>query len=146
LYKLTAICSNCYKSQSLDISKQRSHHCIRCSSAINLNPAQIPDPLTICPSCNYAYFYIEPNFPKSLGLIVIVLSIIIFITAQIISPSPWYVLIIATAFLLDTFAYKFLGLRTVCYNCLTEFRNFKINPEHKEYNLIIAARFTNTKK
>ncbi|MBI4244580.1 MAG: hypothetical protein HY606_10870 [Planctomycetes bacterium] len=117
--------------------------CKRCGSITQVATEKITDPLQICPVCNYAYFYIESNFSKPIGLFILLAAASIFISLHIINPSGWNVLVIAAAFIIDAIAYKISGFRTVCYNCLTEFINLKINPEHKEYNLIIAARFTN---
>lgn len=139
---LKLICRSCFWAEKL-YALESPHTCRGCDRKTETKPALLTDPPKICPVCGLAYFYIERDFSKPLGFFILLACVNLFLILNALSPSGWNTLVIAAGFALDAIIYKLAGIRTVCYNCLTEFRGFAANPDHKEYDLVIAARFTN---
>lgn len=139
---LKLICPSCFRAEKLSV-QEKTHTCRGCGRKTEIKPELLADPPAICPVCGLAYFYVEKDFSKPLGFLILLVCANLFLVLNAVSPSGWNVLVIAAGFVLDAVIYKFSCLRAVCYNCLTEFKGFTINPEHKEYDLAIAARFTN---
>lgn len=109
--------------------------CKRCNTVVKIDRSLIGEKVERCCVCGLAYFYIERDFNFAIGCIVIVAAVVAFL----ITSNAFILLgVAALDFVLVLF---FIKNKTVCYKCLTEYRGFKENPEHKNYDLGTASRF-----
>jgi len=85
-----------------------------------------------CLACGHPELYTQRDFPRAVGIGVVVL-------AAVLAPFTWYLSLVAAA-LLDALLYRFAPTRTVCYVCGTSHRGFADEPRHPRYDLGIAER------
>ena len=82
-----------------------------------------------CPTCGYAYLYIRKDFNKLLGCAIIAIG-------ALLSPKTMG-MSLAVCALIDAILYKRLRSITACYICGAEFRDYLVNPDHKEFDLAL---------
>lgn len=89
----------------------------------------LKEALARCPQCGYAYLYIRKDFNKLLGCAIIAVG-------ALLSPKTMGISLAVCA-LIDAVLYKRLRNITACYICGTEFRDYAVNPAHKEFDLAL---------
>ena len=94
-----------------------------------------------CLLCGCGHFYIEKDFNRTAGFVVVVV-------AAVASAIAWaynvYVSvgILAAAALLDLAVWLVSKERAVCYKCEAYYRGAAPNPAHGRYELGVAGRFS----
>jgi hypothetical protein len=84
-------------------------------------------PVDRCCRCREADFWTRKDFPKALGLgIVVVAAVLAFWT---------YGASLLVAAILDAVLYAFLPWATICYRCKTEYRGIPRDPAHAAFDL-----------
>jgi hypothetical protein len=97
-------------------------HEVECSEALRRG-----GPLDRCPVCGRGDFWRKKDFPRRLGLgIVIVAAILAFYT---------YGISLIVASLLDLAIYRFLSDMAVCYGCRAEVRGAKLSEKTAQFDL-----------
>lgn len=85
-----------------------------------------------CLACGHAELYTQRDFPRGLGLTVVVV-------AAVLAPFTWYLSLVAAAGV-DALLYWRARTMVVCYVCGTRHRGFAGEPTHPRYDLGIAER------
>jgi len=88
--------------------------------------------LTGCLACGHPELYIQRDFPRFLGIAVVVL-------AAILAPFTWYLSLVVAA-LVDALLYLVGPAVVVCYVCGARHRGFDPSPRHPRFDLGIAER------
>jgi uncharacterized protein (DUF983 family) len=111
-----------------------SADCPACGRARVLHPEVRTDGggLLGCAACGHPELYRQKDFPRALGLAIV-------IVAAILAPFTWYLSLVAAA-LADCVLY-FLGAdRLVCYLCRARHRGFAPDPRHPRFDREIEER------
>lgn len=85
-----------------------------------------------CRACGHSELYRRKDFPRPLGVAIVVV-------AALLAPATRYLSLIAAA-VLDGALYLFLGEVVVCYVCRAEHRGFPTEPRHPRFDLEISER------
>lgn len=113
--------------------------CPECGESAEFGAPSAPGaPLVRCLACGGPHLFIQKDFPRRLGLSIVVLGAGLFL---LLMGFEWIYLGFGTLFavaLLDVVIYRAAPLMTVCYHCSTEFRGASENPEHGGYDPKIA--------
>jgi len=88
--------------------------------------------LTGCLACGHPELYTRRDFPRGVGIAIVVV-------AALLAPFTMYASLLIAA-LLDAVLYAFSRGVVVCYVCGTEHRGFARRPAHPRYDLGIAER------
>ena len=91
--------------------------------------------LTACVSCGHDAFYVQKDFNRQLGLIIVIAGIAasIYFFARAL---PMYALgCLGLTAVVDFLAYSLVRNVTVCYACHALYRGFEQNPEHEPFDL-----------
>ena len=93
------------------------------------------DVVTTCVSCGHDTFYVQKDFNRLAGLLIVGLGIAasVYFFSQ---SEPLYAMgtLAATAFI-DFLVYFLVRDVTVCYSCHALYRGFKRNPDHEPFDL-----------
>ena len=91
--------------------------------------------VTACVSCGHDAFYVQKDFNRQLGLVIVGLGIatsIYFFARDL----PMYAMgTLGLTALVDFLAYSLVRNVTVCYACHALYRGFEKNPEHEPFDL-----------
>lgn len=85
-----------------------------------------------CLACGHPELHTQRDFPRGLGLAIV-------IAAAVLAPFTWY-LSLAVAAVLDLVLFWTAPSVVVCYVCGTRHRGFAREPRHPRYDLAIAER------
>lgn len=85
-----------------------------------------------CLACGHPELYTQRDFPRGLGIGIVVL-------AALLAPFTNYLSLVAAA-LLDALLYRFAPTLVACYVCGARHRGFASAPRHPRYDLTIAER------
>jgi len=85
-----------------------------------------------CLSCGHGELYTRRDFPRPLGIAIVVV-------AAVLAPFTWYLSLVGAA-LLDALLYTVAPSVVVCYVCGARHRGFPTSPRHPRYDLTIAER------
>lgn len=141
---VVAPCPTCHKSARFDTTAApEALDCARCggrrpvSLSTSIRERNVPD---VCALCDNGHFYVERDFNGWIGLGVMTVAIAGFLWTI---RTDWFLAmgILGAAAALDFVAYVVSPNRAICYRCLASYRRGAPNPEHKTYDLGIAARF-----
>jgi hypothetical protein len=98
--------------------------------------------LTACPNCGCKDLFIRKAFPQMLGLSIVVIAAIAFLSLassrQHFYLGAW---ILVGAAIVDAALYALVPKMTVCYRCRAEFRDPPINPNHHGYELAVGEKY-----
>lgn len=97
--------------------------------------------VTSCVSCGHQDFYIQKDFNRQLGLIIVgigILSSTYFFNHR--EPFLAMAALVGTA-VIDLIIYSLVGFVTVCYSCHAVYRGFERNPEHEPFDLKKLEKF-----
>ncbi len=93
-----------------------------------------------CAVCGGTEMFIRKDFPRLLGLVVVVIfgaaAIYYFRISVVIA---WAVL--TSAVLIDLVIYSFIGRVTTCYACRAEYRKCSLNPAHDGFDLATSEKY-----
>lgn len=91
-----------------------------------------PGGLAGCLACGHPELYTQRDFPRGLGLGIVVLAAVL---------APWTNYIsLAVAAVLDALLYRVAPTLVACYVCSARHRGFATEPRHPRYDLTIAER------
>lgn len=85
-----------------------------------------------CLACGHPELYTQRDFPRGIGIAVVVL-------AALLAPFTWYLSLVVAAGL-DALLYWLAGSLVVCYVCGARHRGFSREPRHPRFDLGIAER------
>lgn len=88
--------------------------------------------LSGCLACAHPELYTRKNFPRALGIAIVVV-------AALLAPATHYLSLVAAA-LLDFALYRLTSDVIVCYVCGGEHRGFSPAPRHPRFDREIAER------
>lgn len=94
-----------------------------------------------CPLCGTDEMYVQKDFPERVGLLIVVSGVVI---ASIFWYNYSWIGAIGTLVVFGVIDWILFHTRkevTVCYRCLSQFRDMDVNPEHKAHDLAIGERF-----
>ena len=125
-------CGQCKEYSRVEVKEGRPVVCPRCSKEWG-KMGMIEKVFDRCPVCEARQFYIQKDFNQALGCAVMLVGIVLV---------PWtYGLSLPVFAAVDWILHKKVPTLVVCYQCLSEFRGFKI-PEHfKPFMHHIGARY-----
>ena len=108
--------------------------CPNCALKRALEPGRRSDAggLLGCQACAHNELYSRKDFPKALGVAIVVV-------AAVLAPFTNYISLFAAAGI-DFVLWFLLPETLVCYVCETEHRGFANDPRHPRYDLQIADR------
>ena len=112
--------------------------CPHCKQSIEvfMSPSILNRSLvTACVSCGHDTFYVQKDFNRQLGLVIVGLGIAasVYFFAR---GLPMYAMgALGLTALVDFLAYFFVRNVTVCYACHALYRGFETNPEHEPFDL-----------
>ncbi|MBI2067176.1 MAG: hypothetical protein HYW02_03470 [Deltaproteobacteria bacterium] len=91
------------------------------------NTASNPEEMVIhCLSCNAPDLYLQKDFPRKIAIPIILVGIV---------TVPWtYGISLLVVALIDFILFRRVPWMTVCYRCRAEYRGFRLNPVHKEFD------------
>lgn len=79
-----------------------------------------------CRACDSKDLYLQKDFPRKIALAIVAVGIV---------TVPWsYGLSLLVVALIDLVIFKLTRWMTVCYRCRSEYRGFRLNPHHKEFD------------
>jgi hypothetical protein len=117
--------------------------CPHCRQTLEVSiPGAVRDGLlTRCPCCEGEELYVRKDFPRRLGLALVVLvaamSFWLFGRGQL----GWALGVLVALVLADLLIYRLVPTITVCYRCQAEFRGICPNPSHAGFDLATAEKF-----
>jgi hypothetical protein len=85
-----------------------------------------------CLACGHPELYTQKDFPRALGISIVV-------AAALLAPFTWYLSLVAAA-LLDWVLYAAAPDVVLCYACRSEHRGFVRDPRHPRFDREIAER------
>lgn len=88
--------------------------------------------LTGCLACGHIELYTQKDFPRKLGIALVVL-------AALLAPFTWY-LSLVVAGLIDALIYLVASDQVNCYVCHAQHRGFPRNPRHPRFDREIEER------
>jgi hypothetical protein len=97
--------------------------------------------VTACVSCGHDAFYVQKDFNRQLGLVIVSLGIAasIYFFAR---GLPLYAMgSLGLTAVVDFLAYALVRNVTVCYACHALYRGFEQNPEHEAFELKKLERY-----
>ena len=143
--KITFACPECQTQMVIDPTEPTGNFpCPACEREITFAPSEsvlAQNMVDICPRCEKSSFYIQKDFNQKLGLgIVIFFALLGLIFVWMDRPIYFYISLGAGVGI-DFLLYLILPELTVCYACKTAFRNARLNPNHKPFDLHIADHY-----
>ena len=86
-----------------------------------------PDEIVVTCRCCYAKdFYLQKDFNRKIAVAIVIAGIV---------AVPWtYGISLLVVALIDLFLFRRVPWMTVCYRCRAEYRGFKRNPAHQEFD------------
>ena len=94
--------------------------------------------LEACQGCGHPELYTQKDFPRSVGIAIVVV-------AAVLAPFTYYISLAAAA-LLDAILYWTAPEVVVCYACKAEHRGFSTKPRHPHFDREIEERLLYGKK
>jgi len=84
------------------------------------------DMVSLCRSCGAKDLYTQKDFPRKIAIPIVVAAAILV---------PWtYGVSLIVAAIVDYVIFRRTKWMTVCYKCRAEYRGFRQNPAHKEFD------------
>lgn len=91
-----------------------------------------------CLACGHPELYVQKDFPRTVGLILVVV-------AAVLAPFTWYLSLLVAA-VLDALLYYTAPDVVLCYVCASEHRGFPQTPRHPRFDREIDERLRYGKK
>jgi DNA-directed RNA polymerase subunit RPC12/RpoP len=112
--------------------------CRRCGHAFSLDAEAESAllshrPVERCVLCGCREFYVQKDFNRVIGVILVVI-------ACILAPFTYFLSLLVVT-LLDVFLFRKLSLVTVCYGCEGVYRGQPLSPEHLGFRLAIRDKY-----
>lgn len=98
-------------------------------------------PLQACWVCGNQEFYVQRDFNRELGLLIVVASaMIVFLIMLLMDPFLGILCLFVIA-IVDLVVYRSITSCTVCYLCQSVYRGYPLNPGHKSFYLGTEERY-----
>jgi len=92
-------------------------------------------PVQACWVCSNREFYVQRDFNRELGLLIVIASaMIVFLIMLLMDPFLGILCLFVIA-LVDLIVYRSITSCTVCYLCQSVYRGYPVNHEHKTFYL-----------
>jgi len=105
------------------------------------SPPRATEPLDRCWLCGGKDFYVQKDFNRDLGFMIILASgVVIFLVMLLIDHRLGILCLLGIA-LLDWIIYRMLANVTVCYLCQSIYRGFPLHPEHRGFYLGLEEKY-----
>jgi hypothetical protein len=101
-------------------------------------PEPAGGPLERCPACEGPHLFIQKQFPRQLGLAIVVVGAAIFLVLMGLEKILLGFSTLLAVAAVDGVIYRLSPLMTVCYHCSTEYRGVPVHPGHAGYDPKIA--------
>jgi len=128
------LCPSCSKENVFVTGEAwEGFRCEHCGGSIHLEVTRSmldENVIDACVLCRKELFYLQKDFNRTLGCIILV--------AGAVTSIYTYGLSLVAAAVVDWFLYNRLREVTVCYFCNSIYRDFAPNPKHKGYDLSIG--------
>jgi predicted RNA-binding Zn-ribbon protein involved in translation (DUF1610 family) len=137
-------CDEMFLYQSEDMpSKQETLRCPHCELRF-MEGVEVPranSPVKKCWVCGNEEFYVQRDFNRELGLLIVVASaMIVFLIMLLMDPFLGILCLVVIA-VVDLIIYSSITNCTVCYLCQSIYRGYPLNPQHKGFYLGTEERF-----
>jgi hypothetical protein len=108
--------------------------CQHCGDLHELHPERVngADGLEGCVGCGHNELYTQKDFPRSIGIGIVVV-------AAVLAPFTYYISL-GVAALLDALLFHFAPDVVLCYVCRSEHRGFAATPRHPRFDREIEER------
>jgi hypothetical protein len=93
------------------------------------------DTVTACVSCGHDALYVQKDFNRQVGLVIVTAGIAASIYFFARSQPVFAMAALGLTAVVDFLLYLFVGEVTVCYSCHAIYRGFHRNPEHEPFDL-----------
>jgi hypothetical protein len=124
------LCPRCETRRSADSSVS-----VPCGNCGDPTPVAAPEPsrpVERCAACGHGEMYVQKDFNRTTGLILVTIGAILV---------PWtYAISLVVVTIIDFVLYYKLGDVTVCYECRAVHRGYPLNPGHKPFDLATHDR------
>ena len=112
-----------------------SVRCSVCGASVSFAAPVSPGaPIDRCLACGGVHLYVQKEFPRRLGLTIVVLGAATFLVFMGFERVLLGFATLGIVALIDGVVYRAAPLMTVCYHCQTEFRRAAPNPSHKAFD------------
>jgi hypothetical protein len=128
--KIVAWCKDC--DARLEGSPPAPLRCPECGKEVV--PFSEPG---VCVVCGYDHFHVRKDFPRQLGLAIVLVAGALCFTN--IFPPGLFFLPLIIASVIDLLLYQVIPWKTVCYVCETEYRGAPIDPSLRPFDLATAT-------
>lgn len=91
--------------------------------------------VTVCAACGHDMFYIQKDFNRTLGLVVVAAGVSVSVYFLSRGEPMWAMGSLFLMAIADLLVYRMIGEVTVCYTCHSIYRGFERNPEHEPFDL-----------
>lgn len=94
-----------------------------------------------CPVCGCREVFVRKDFPQVTGFAVVVAVALAFVILAGFSHVLWGFAVLAAIVIVDVIAWFFVGKCLVCYRCRSEFRDVRIRPDQKGFELAVGEKY-----
>jgi len=94
-----------------------------------------------CWVCGNQEFYVQRDFNRELGLLIVVASAMIVFLIMLLMDPFLGILCLAVIAIVDLIVYRSITSCTVCYLCQSVYRGYPVNPEQKSFYLGTEERY-----
>jgi hypothetical protein len=99
-------------------------------------------PITRCVVCACPKLYVQKDFNRNAGLLLVTITALISGVVLMITHSTlWAMLVLGIVTVFDAFVYRLLPAVTVCYRCEAVHRGLPVNPKHEGFDIHTAEEF-----
>ena len=136
MYSVSRDCDLCGRYVTVEISTNERVSCPFCSKswgAIDEKTA-----FEICPFCQCKQFYVQKDFNRALGCLVMLIGILLV--------PITYGLSLPVFSAIDWFLYRRVQTMVVCYRCGAEFKGFAIPSHFKNFMHHIGEKYEREEK
>ena len=112
----------------------KAARCLHCGDehALFLERVLANGGLDGCVSCGHRELFRQKDFPRALGITIVVV-------AAVLAPFTWYISL-GVAAMLDALLYRWAPDVVVCYVCAAQHRGFPAQPKHPHFDREIDER------
>lgn len=100
-------------------------------------------PIERCCVCRSQELFRRKDFPQRLGVLLVVLSGLASLVLYGLFEVFWAWAVLVGAVLVDLALFYVLPRLTGCYKCRAEYRHATPNPQHGDFDLAIADKYSN---
>ena len=144
--KLVAWCKDCDAALETGAEPWAPRRCPECSRTYELDPSPLlreGRSVDRCALCGYAHLHIRKDFPRQLGLAIVLVAAVLTFTP--ICPPGFFFLPLIVASAIDLLLYQVIPWKVVCYVCDAEYRGARPLPDQVAFDLATATEHNRLK-